>query len=357
MHQALSSIPAIVDHYINNKLGEAINKAIQAHNLDCKQEAQDEKNQYIGLVDTSIRTIIKEEVTTQLPQILPQVVSDFATPSTYEAAASLSEFELTKILLDKMAESKSLLRADYKKKLYNALVESYNTDKDLFNTYGEVFTSKEKKSSSTSKDASQSQHKHSGKCAYAEKPSHTIDDLGVLQDQEFDTGNNDEHPTDKEVSKADWFKKPERPPTPDSDWNKRHHVDSQPPQTWISQVVRAKEPCSSFDGSWKRIIAVTILTILKKYDYGHLEEIEVCREDQKLYKFREGDFPRLRLQDIEDMLLLLIQQKLTNLTINEQYALNVALRNKDGISAKEEMEWFRQMKDSGYGSGYRQAAL
>ncbi|GJU87606.1 hypothetical protein Tco_1295152 [Tanacetum coccineum] len=63
----LSSIPAIVVHYIDNKLGEDINKAIQAHNLDCRQEAQDEKNDYIELVDTSMRTIIKEEVTTQLP--------------------------------------------------------------------------------------------------------------------------------------------------------------------------------------------------------------------------------------------------------------------------------------------------
>ncbi|GJR20307.1 hypothetical protein Tco_0968834 [Tanacetum coccineum] len=65
---------------------------------------------------------------------------------------------------------------------------------------------------------------------------------------------------------------------------------------------------------------------MKKYDYGHLEEIEVRREDQKLYKFREGDFPRLRLQDKEDMLLLLVQQKLTNLIIDERYDLNVALR-------------------------------
>ncbi|GKG40741.1 hypothetical protein Tco_0469953, partial [Tanacetum coccineum] len=97
-----------------------------------------------------------------LPQIIPQAVLDFATPvieknatesleatvltrssskpkSTYEAAASLSEFELTKILLDKIEESKSHLRADYKKKLYDALFESYNTDKDLFNSYSEVF--------------------------------------------------------------------------------------------------------------------------------------------------------------------------------------------------------------------------
>ncbi|GKC85427.1 hypothetical protein Tco_1141144 [Tanacetum coccineum] len=36
-----------------------------------------------------------------------------------------------------------------------------------------------------------------------EEPSHTLDDSGVQQNQEFDTGNNDEQPADKEVSKAD----------------------------------------------------------------------------------------------------------------------------------------------------------
>ncbi|GKB06290.1 hypothetical protein Tco_0834523 [Tanacetum coccineum] len=77
--------------------------------------------------------------------------------------------------------------------------------------------------------------------------------------------------------------------------------------------------------SRRRIIAVTRLTIMKKYDYGHLEEIEVRRDDQQLYTFKEGDFKRLRLQDIKDMLLLLVQQKLTNLTIDERYDLNVAL--------------------------------
>ncbi|GKD80706.1 hypothetical protein Tco_1347545 [Tanacetum coccineum] len=65
---------------------------------------------------------------------------------------------------------------------------------------------------------------------------------------------------------------------------------------------------------------------MKKYDYGRLEEIEVRRDDQKLYTFKEGDFKRLRLQNIKDMLLLLVQQKLTNLTIDEWYDLNVALR-------------------------------
>ncbi|GJS06001.1 hypothetical protein Tco_0362797 [Tanacetum coccineum] len=82
---------------------------------------------------------------------------------------------------------------------------------------------------------------------------------------------------------------------------------------------------------------------MNKYDYGHLEETEVRREDQKLYKFREGDFLRLRLQDIEDMLLILVQKKLTNLTIDEWYDLNVALRWN---TAKEEWSWLRQIRAS-----------
>ncbi|GJZ16368.1 hypothetical protein Tco_0552045 [Tanacetum coccineum] len=65
---------------------------------------------------------------------------------------------------------------------------------------------------------------------------------------------------------------------------------------------------------------------MKWYDYGHLDKIEVHREDQQLYTFKEGDFPRLCLQDIEDMLLLLVQQRLTNLTIDKHFDLNVALR-------------------------------
>ncbi|GKC48411.1 hypothetical protein Tco_1066133, partial [Tanacetum coccineum] len=65
--------------------------------------------------------------------------------------------------------------------------------------------------------------------------------------------------------------------------------------------------------STKRIIAVTHVKVMKWYDYGYLEKIVVRREDQKLYKFMEGDFPRLNLCDIEDMLLLLVQKKLSNL--------------------------------------------
>ncbi|GJX22540.1 hypothetical protein Tco_0226985 [Tanacetum coccineum] len=75
-----------------------------------------------------------------------------------------------------------------------------------------------------------------------------------------------------------------------------------------------------------RIIAVTKLQIVKWHNYKHLDWINVCRDDDKLYKFKEGDFNRLHIQDIEDMLLLLVQDKLTNLIVEERRAFNVSLR-------------------------------
>nr|GFB73933.1 copia protein [Tanacetum cinerariifolium] len=66
--------------------------------------------------------------------------------------------------------------------------------------------------------------------------------------------------------------------------------------------------------------------VMRWYDYGYLEEIVVQREDNVLYKFKEGEFPRLNLCDIEDMLLLLVQKKLSNLDIDERYDLGMALR-------------------------------
>ncbi|GKB22734.1 hypothetical protein Tco_0862135 [Tanacetum coccineum] len=65
--------------------------------------------------------------------------------------------------------------------------------------------------------------------------------------------------------------------------------------------------------STKRILVVTNVKVKEWYGYGHLKEIEVQRFDQQLYKFMEGDFPRLNLYDIEDMLILLVQNRLFNL--------------------------------------------
>ncbi|GJZ71807.1 hypothetical protein Tco_0635658 [Tanacetum coccineum] len=225
--QALSSIPAILDRYIDNKLEEAIQKAILAHNLDCREEAQVEKRDYIELVDTSMRVILKEEVNTQLPQILPQAVSDFATHvieknvtksleatvlarsssqpnSTYEAAALLSEgveTTKTKIKTPPLDQTEGRKEGSQARKL----------------SHPEIQGQRKRSLQAPLKNASHSQHKSSSKSVHEEEPSHTVDNSGVQQNQEFDTCNNDEQPANKEVSKAD------------------------------CQVARAKEPRTLFD--------------------------------------------------------------------------------------------------------------
>nr|GFC94223.1 hypothetical protein [Tanacetum cinerariifolium] len=78
--------------------------------------------------------------------------------------------------------------------------------------------------------------------------------------------------------------------------------------------------------SKRRIIAVTELKIVEWHNYKHLDWISVRRDDDKIYKFKEGNFKMLCLQDIEDMLLLMVQGKLSNLTVEERFAFNVSLR-------------------------------
>nr|GFA22095.1 hypothetical protein [Tanacetum cinerariifolium] len=62
--------------------------------------------------------------------------------SLYEVAATLTEFELKKILIDKMDKSKSYLAAPEHKECYKGLKKSYDLDKTIFSNYGKVYSLK-----------------------------------------------------------------------------------------------------------------------------------------------------------------------------------------------------------------------
>ncbi|GJW26268.1 hypothetical protein Tco_0040079 [Tanacetum coccineum] len=264
--------------------------------------------------------------------------SSYQLKSTYEAVASLSQFELTKILMDKMEEHESYLRADYKRELYDALVKSYNTNKDLFETYDRWTKrrksskdskssrdpkSKESKSTSSSKGTSRSQHNSSGRSAHAEEQSHTVDDSRVRQNQKFDTGNNDEQPDDEAISKSDCnIARVEKPPTSFDELMdtpidffafvmNRLNIKNLTQELLVGPAFNLlKGTCKSctelkyhfeecfkatserldwhnLEGKQYPFDLLTSLKIIKRYDYGHLDEIEVRREDQQLYKFKE----------------------------------------------------------------------
>ncbi|GKA70641.1 hypothetical protein Tco_0776780 [Tanacetum coccineum] len=216
-------------------------------------------NEIASLMDT---TVLNEEPSESLEAVVLGRSSS-QPKSTYEAVASLSEYELTKILLDKIEESKLHLRADYKRKLYDALVESYNTGKDLFNTYGVVFTLKRSRyNKDKDQDPFAGSDRGTKRRKFSKEADHTVDDSGVQKNQEFNTGNNDEQPGDEAAPKYNWFKKPKRHTTPDPDWNKRQQVVklslriTSSTTTWetLWKLVKAKHWSTSPEEGYERVL-------------------------------------------------------------------------------------------------------
>ncbi|GKD77251.1 hypothetical protein Tco_1339872, partial [Tanacetum coccineum] len=78
--------------------------------------------------------------------------------------------------------------------------------------------------------------------------------------------------------------------------------------------------------STKKIMVVKSVSVKKLHGYGYLEEIVVKRANCQLYKFKEGDFMDLHMNDIEDMLLLAVQHKLFHLTDSDIVKFIMALQ-------------------------------
>ncbi|GJS02997.1 hypothetical protein Tco_0319505 [Tanacetum coccineum] len=70
-----------------------------------------------------------------LQQTLVSTLTIDLTKTSHAVAANLSELELKKILIDKMEINKLIDRLVQQKTLYKALVDAYETDKDILATY------------------------------------------------------------------------------------------------------------------------------------------------------------------------------------------------------------------------------
>ncbi|GJV52590.1 hypothetical protein Tco_1448331 [Tanacetum coccineum] len=237
----------------------------------------------------------------------------------------------------------------------------------------DIKPSKKTKQAGSSKDTTQSQPKSTGKSMQAEETVFEAVDTNLLMDQGENIGNADEQPNDEvapKTNKSRWFKQPPRPPTPDPEWNKGKSVKDGPVQNWLNDLANAEKPPLSFDELMSTPIDFTAfamnrlkLTKLTKANvvgpvYNLLKgtcksciELEYNMEecyhalsdkldwnnlegDRCPYDFTKplplhgssGDFPRLHLNDIENMLLLHVQNKLFNLEGDVIVDLAVALR-------------------------------
>ncbi|GJT52772.1 hypothetical protein Tco_0978929 [Tanacetum coccineum] len=172
--------------------------------------------------------------------------------STYEDASLLTEFELKRILIDKMDEMYSLKRSRKDKDKdedpsagSDRGLKKRKTSKDAEPTKG----TKAKESQSGSTKGAKSQSKSSGKFVQSEEPEFEVADSDMPQDQDENPGNDDEEPKGKVASKCDYFTKPKRPQEPtDPDWNDRKTPQQGPTQSWLMTLASsADKPSKTFD--------------------------------------------------------------------------------------------------------------
>nr|GEV34185.1 hypothetical protein [Tanacetum cinerariifolium] len=336
-------------------------------------EAQAENDEFLKTINENMQKIIKEQVKEHVK-------------TSYAVAADLSEMELKKTLIEKMEGNKSIHRSNEKRNLYKALVKSYESDKIILDTYGDAVTLKRCRDDDADKDKEPSAGLDRGELMdtpvdffaflmnqlkvdtltpeLLAAPTYELmkGSFKSLAELEFFL---------EEVYKAtknqlDWVN-PEGqqyprnllkplPLIPNSQGRRvipyDHFINNDLEylcggalsRKYTTSVTKTKAATTSMLSeespigfavnresardvySKHRIIAVTELKIVEWHNYKHLDWITVHRDDDKLYKFKEGDFKRLCIQDIEDTLLLLVQGKLTNLTVEEHFAFNVSLR-------------------------------
>nr|GEZ35313.1 hypothetical protein [Tanacetum cinerariifolium] len=95
---------------------------------------------------------VKSQVKAQVTRILPRIEesvnaqleaeiltrSSHSSRTSYAVAAELLEMVLKKILIEKMEGNKSIQRSDEQRNLYKALIDAYEADKTIIESYGET---------------------------------------------------------------------------------------------------------------------------------------------------------------------------------------------------------------------------
>ncbi|GKD35720.1 hypothetical protein Tco_1251229 [Tanacetum coccineum] len=156
--------------------------------------------------------------------------------TSHAVAANLSELELKKILIDKMAANNSINRSDIQRQLYKALVDRYEADKILLDTYGDTVTIKRPRDGadddqepSAGTDRGSKRRRSGKEPASTSAPSETTTRTAGKTTStgsktqtaapEFETGVQDEQAEEEVQHLPAWFQIPTGLPSPDHAWN------------------------------------------------------------------------------------------------------------------------------------------
>ncbi|GJX23928.1 hypothetical protein Tco_0228373 [Tanacetum coccineum] len=240
--EALSSIPSTVDQYLAHKMQEAVDVAVQLKYDRIREESSTANQQFLETIDDGMKKIIKEQVKKEVSKIIPKV---------------------EKLVIDQL-ESEVLVRSSkeantsHARQLYKALVEAYEADKILLDTYGDTVTIKrprdgaddDEEPSAGINDGVQKKKVRKGTPASTSAPigeaMHSTDVFKGPADQEFETGVQDEQAEEEVQHPSDWFQKPTRLPSPDHAWNTSVPAVHESVQPWLSNLAQ-QDPRESFD--------------------------------------------------------------------------------------------------------------
>nr|GFA65622.1 hypothetical protein [Tanacetum cinerariifolium] len=261
-----------------------------------------ENDEFLRTIDENMKKIIKghvkSQVKEQVSRILPRVEesvnaqleaevltrSSNSSRTSYAVAADLTEMELKKILIEKMEGNKSSQRSNEQRNLYKALVDAYEADKTILESYGDSAILKRRRgndddqkgpsagsdrgskrrreggehestgtpsepatrSASRSTTGTQSRQMSASESAFAEEPMQTTCQMDEPPHPVFETGVEDQ-PIVQTSQHPEWFSQPRKPPTPDCDWNKTLPAIQGSAQTWISELAKQADSHYSFN--------------------------------------------------------------------------------------------------------------
>ncbi|GJV22861.1 hypothetical protein Tco_1375556 [Tanacetum coccineum] len=290
-----SYVPTVVDSYLDTKVRDVFQKELQKHTAYLihkysLQHLPELTKKPTPTTEPEFEKSPSEILKIKKEQAESQKNPQFTIKSTDKAA--LEEYDLKSALYQSMHANKSFNRNPANHRLYHALMEALIEDENAMDK-GVADTGKKTKRRRTKESES------------SKKPSSTKETpKGKTPTKGSKTG--------KSASAKELVEEPIVEVIMDDAGDDLVHDDDQPQAASKPKTSKTLNPkCVSAN---------------KLHGYGHLEEIVVKRSDQQLYKFKEGDFVDLHLNDIEDMLLLAVQHKLFHLDGNVIVDFIVALR-------------------------------
>nr|GEX74709.1 hypothetical protein [Tanacetum cinerariifolium] len=194
--RAVSAILEIVHRYMNQQMMEAV---------QVKEQVKVQVSKILPRIEQTVNEQLEVGVLTR---------SSHSSKTSYAVAADLSEMELKKILIEKIEGNKSIQSSDEQRNLYKALVEAYESDKIILDTYGETIILK---------------RRHDGDVGKDEEPF-AGPERGSKRRREG-----------KEHESAS------NPPTLDRDWNTTLLATHESIQSWISELAKQSDCRSSFN--------------------------------------------------------------------------------------------------------------